>query len=601
MSLGIRGKAILGISLLVFLIVSLTLVVHLSTATRLVVRHAAEKGTLQAQHIFSGSTRVIARVRRSGLRDALRNDRELRALVDASIGYSPHLIYVMITDRSDTILMHSQRSREGDKAPPRPTIEQLLEMTPLRQLAVLASRRQVFEITLPLSLNDRPFGAIRLGLAGSLLWNELLPAVRRSLLLAALTFPLTWGVAFVLSNLVVMPLRRIAHGVDRMARGELNTPFAPERDDEVGQIAEKLNLLGRQIQEDRSSLISEKTRLEGIVRCLEDAIILLNREQAVIFANPVAETFLACPLADAAGQPLHSILGDTHPLVTAVAEVFQRRWPVKHLSLQVPGDRDTPRDVLASAYPVLDRGDVVGGMVILTNTEPLRHIQSLVDYSQKLSELGKLTSGVAHEVKNPLNTMIIHLELLKQTLKDPPEGVIKSLDLLGGEVHRLDRVVQGFLRFVRPQTLQLKPTNLNELLREVAQTADVQGAASRIRFAFRLDDGLPFINGDPELLQQAFLNLILNACEAMPEGGTLTLATDQTTDGVIRASVIDQGAGIPAEDLDKIFRLYYTTKPKGNGIGLSLVYRIVQMHGGRVEVNSKAGQGTTMTVTFPPA
>jgi signal transduction histidine kinase len=193
------------------------------------------------------------------------------------------------------------------------------------------------------------------------------------------------------------------------------------------------------------------------------------------------------------------------------------------------------------------------------------------------------------------------LELLKQKLNDPPKEVAKSLELLGGEVHRLDRVVQGFLRFVRPQTLQLKPLDLNGLLQEVAQTTDAQWAASRIMFAFRFDDGLPPINGDPELLQQAFLNLVLNACQAMPDGGTVTLATDQTIDGVIHAHVIDQGIGIPAEDLDKIFRLYYTTKPDGNGIGLSLVYRIIQMHGGTIDVGSKVGQGTTMTVSFAAA
>ncbi|MDE2058770.1 MAG: HAMP domain-containing protein [candidate division NC10 bacterium] len=601
MTLGIRGKQILGISLLVFLIVSVASIVHLSTTTRLVLQDAAEKGTLQAQQIFSGATRAVARSRGSRPEVALRHDRELRALLDASIGYSPHLVYAMITDHSDRILVDSERSREGHLALPRQQIEQLLQMNPLQQIGVLAHQHQVFETTLPLSLNDRPFGAVRLGLAGSLLWRELSAAVRRSLVLAVLAFPLAWVVAFTLSNLVVVPLRQIAQGVDRMARGEFDTAFASIRDDEVGQIATKLNLLGRQIQEDRSSLMSEKARLEGIVHCLEDAIILLNREQAVIFANPVAEALLACPLMNAAGQSLQKILGDTHPLAAAVGEVFRRRSPVKHLSLQVPGDRDAPLDVLASAYPVLDQGDVVGGMVILTNTEPLRQIQSLVDYSQKLAELGKLTSGVAHEVKNPLNAMIIHLELLKQKLNDPPKEIAKSLELLGGEVHRLDRVVQGFLRFVRPQTLQLKPLDLNGLLQKVAQTTNAQETAGRITFAFRLDDGLPPINGDPELLQQAFLNLVLNACQAMPDGGTVTLATDQAIDGVIRAHVIDQGIGIPAEDLDKIFRLYYTTKPDGNGIGLSLVYRIVQMHGGTIKVGSKVGQGTTMTVSFAAA
>lgn len=599
MALGIRGKEFLGITLLVLLIVSLMTVVHLSTTTRLVVQDAAEKGSLQARQIFSGSTRALARARWSHPEDALRRDRELHALLDSSIGYSPHLLYAMITDRSDTILVHSQRSREGDKAAPRPQIEQLLEMNALRQLFTLARGHQVFETSLPLSLNDEPFGAIRLGLAGSLLWRELSAAVQRSLLLAVLAFPLAWVVALGLSNLVLVPLRQIAQGVDRMARGDYDAAFASDRDDELGQIAAKLNLLGRQIQEDRSSLISEKTKLEGIVHRLEDAIILLNRDQAIIFANPAAEALLARPMVDAAGQSLRQVLGATHPLAEAVSEVFRGRQPVRNLALQVPGDREAPLDVLASAYPVLDEGGIVGGMILLKNTEPLRQIQSLVDYSQKLADLGKLTSGVAHEVKNPLNAMIIHLELLKQKLNDPPDEVARSLEVLGGEIHRLDRVVGGFLRFVRPQTLRLLPLNLNTLLQEVAQLTETQGTHRAITVVLRLENEISPINGDHELLRQAFLNLVLNACQAMPDGGTVTLSTERTPQGSIRAHVIDQGVGIPAEDLDKIFRLYYTTKPDGNGIGLSLVYRIFQMHGGTIEVESKVGQGTKMTITFP--
>src|SRR5574337_1997834 len=438
-------------------------------------------------------------------------------------------------------------------------------MNSLRKVTVLAGHAQVFETNLPLSLNDRPFGAIRLGLAGGLLWRELSGTVQRSLLLAALAFPLAWVVAFVLSNLVVTPLRQIAQGVDRMARGEFDTAFASDRDDEVGRIAAKLNLLGRQVQEDRSSLISEKARLEGIVHRLEDAIILLNSEQAIIFANPAAETLLARPLVNAVGQSLAQILGEAHPLVEAVIESFQQHQPVRNRSIQMGGYRNAPLDILASTFPVLDRDSIVGGMILLKNTEPLRQIQSLVDYSRKLADRGKLTSGVAHEIKNPLNAMIIHLELLRQKLDDPPESVAKSLEFLGGEVHRLDRMVQGFLRFVRPQTLELRPLNLNSLLQEVVRLTETQGAQGGVTFALRRDDTIPPINGDRELLRQAFLNLVLNACQAMPGGGTVTLATDQTSDGVICAHVIDGGIGIRTDDLDKIFRLYYTTKPDGNG------------------------------------
>jgi signal transduction histidine kinase/HAMP domain-containing protein len=574
-------------------------VVHLSTITSLVVKDAAEKGNLQARQIFSGSTRAMARANLRRPAEALRGDRELRALLESSIGYSPHLLYAMITDRSDTILLHTQRSREGQKAAPRPQIESLLEMNPLRQFLLLARERSVFESTLPLNLDDRPFGAIRLGLAASLLWPEVSSAAKRSLLLVALAFPLAWAVGLVLSNLVLVPLRRIASGVDRMARGEFDAAFASDRDDELGQIATKLNLLGRQIQENRSSLMGEKARLEGIVHHLEDAIILLNKDQAIIFANQAAEAFLARPLMEVAGQPLPDVLGADHALGEAVSETFRRQRPVRNLALRMSQDQHHALDVLASAYPVMDETGIVGGMILLKNIEPLREIQSLVDYSQKLADLGKLTSGVAHEVKNPLNAMIIHLELLKRRLDDPPEGVAHSLEVLGGEIHRLDRVVQGFLRFVRPQILRILPLDLNRLLRVVTELTEVEWASRGIKFALHLDYEIPPINADSELLQQAFLNLVLNSCQAMPDGGTVTLSSGRTVKGTICARVADEGSGIPPEDLDKIFRLYYTTRPDGSGIGLSLVYRIVQMHGGSIEVDSKVGKGTIMTVNFP--
>ncbi len=599
MTLGIRGKEVLGVTLLVLLVVSLMTVVHLSTITRLVVKDAAEKGNLQARQIFSGSTRALTRATLPRPGDALRRDRELRALVESSIGYSPHLLYAMITDRSDTILLHSQRSREGQKAVPRPQIETLLEMNPLRQFLLLAREPPVFETTLPLNLNDHPFGAIRLGLAGSLLWPEVSSAAKRSLLLIGLAFPLAWAVALVLSNLVLIPLRNIANRVDRMARGEFDAPFASDRDDELGQIATKLNLLGRQIQEDRSSLVSEKARLEGIVHHLEDAIILLNKEQAIIFANPAAEAYLARPLVEAAGQRLGDVLEADHPLGEAVSEAFRRQQPVRNLALSVSQGEHDAFDVLASAYPVVDEKGVVGGMILLKNAEPLRQIQSLVDYSRKLADLGKLTSGVAHEVRNPLNAMIIHLELLKQRLDDPPKEVAQSLEVVAGEIHRLDRVVQGFLRFVRPQALRFLPLDLNRLLQVVAQLTEAEWTSRGITFALHLEEEIPPINGDAELLQQAFLNLVLNACQAMPDGGTVTLSSERNGNGTICARVADQGSGIPSEDLDKIFRLYYTTKPEGSGMGLSLAYRIVQMHGGSIEVDSKVGKGTTMTVNFP--
>jgi signal transduction histidine kinase len=237
-------------------------------------------------------------------------------------------------------------------------------------------------------------------------------------------------------------------------------------------------------------------------------------------------------------------------------------------------------------------------MVLLKDLDSIRTLESLITYSAKLAALGRLTSGAAHEVKNPLNAMTIHLELLRERLGGASDEVHHSLEVIKGEIGRLDRLVQGFLRFVRPQEFDPKPLDLNALLQEVAALLEAEWGGRNVRFALAPAPDLSAVAGDQELLRQALLNVVLNACQAMPDGGTVRLATETDGDEIV-VSVADEGVGIPAEDLERIFHLYYTTKPDGHGVGLPMVYRIVQLHDGRIEVSSSSGRGTVFTIRFP--
>jgi signal transduction histidine kinase len=233
-------------------------------------------------------------------------------------------------------------------------------------------------------------------------------------------------------------------------------------------------------------------------------------------------------------------------------------------------------------------------------------------------------AGVAHEVKNPLNAMTIHLELLKQKLArqaipatagagtsdgsriaDPgftsPPDVTKHVDIISKEIRRLDDVLNGFLKFARPDELKLQPVRLSSLISDI-QTS-VAPEASRRHITMKVDcpESLPEINADPGMLSQALLNLALNACQAMPDGGTLKLSCRTAPRRCIEIDIEDTGVGIPPEHLGRIFDLYFTTKEKGSGIGLSMVYRIVQLHDGEVEVQSTPGRGTRFRLIFPQA
>jgi signal transduction histidine kinase len=271
---------------------------------------------------------------------------------------------------------------------------------------------------------------------------------------------------------------------------------------------------------------------------------------------------------------------------------------LRNTTLAFPAEGKT-KEFLVSAFRVGGAHDARGTMVVLKDLDSIRTLRSLVTYSAKLTALGRLTSGVAHEVKNPLNAMMIHLELLQEKLADPPEGVRDSLNVIGAEIRRLDRAVQGFLKFVRPQELALRPLDLNALLADTVAFLEPEWGPMGIRVETGLDQPLPTITADPELLRQAVLNILLNACQAMPSGGTVRVRAEQEDGEAVRITIADEGTGIPPEDLDRIFSLYYTTKPGGSGIGLALVYRIIQLHDGSIHVASELGRGTTFTIRLP--
>jgi signal transduction histidine kinase len=330
---------------------------------------------------------------------------------------------------------------------------------------------------------------------------------------------------------------------------------------------------------------------------LEDPLVFCDRDGRLLFLNKAAEAVLDVSLAESGGRRLEDTLKPSHALAPLLASAVQTgRLRNTTVAFSVDGKS---KEFLVSAFQVGGAEDSRGTMVVLKDLDSIRTLRSLVTYSAKLSALGRLTSGVAHEVKNPLNAMMIHLELLQEKLTEQPEGVRDSLHVLGAEIRRLDRAVQGFLKFMRPQELALRPLSLNELLADAVALLQPEWGTAGIRFETVLDPRLPLITADPELLRQAFLNILLNACQAMPSGGTIQVRAEPEDGETVRVAIVDEGTGIPAEDLEKIFSLYYTTKPEGSGLGLSLVYRIIQLHDGAIQVASELGRGTTFTIRLP--
>ncbi len=598
MRFGIKGKEVVAITLLTLLVVATTTFIHLSQLTRVVVQEALQQAELIAKQMYARSSRSLSRARGRNPAEILRRDQELRTLLDASVGYSPHLLYALIADQKGKMILNSEREKEGSDAPERPSLEHLLSLDPIGRFRALYERGKIYETTLPLSLNNKPFGSIRLGITTSLLRRELNASLQESLALAGLTLPVAWLVAMGLGTLILKPIRRLTREVDRIGRGDFEIDARRGRGDEIGELTSQLQLLGQQLQADRLKMLGEKAQLQQVVDHLEDAIILFTRDRRILFFNKAAEVVVRRPLEHVVGWPWEDMLEPSHPLQPLLEQAFEQQVGFRNATIALPRDGGH-KEFLVSVFFVTDAQQAMGAMVVIKDLESIKTLQSLISYSAKLTALGRLTSGVAHEVKNPLNAMMIHLEIVKEKLDVPPEQVKQSLEVIGSEIRRLDRVVQGFLKFIRPEELSLKLLDVNALLKDVVALLETEWQKDGIRFAFQFDPILPLMAADEELLRQAFLNILLNACQAMPTGGTVAISTEQEGGEIVRVSIADTGVGIPPEDIDKIFHLYYTTKPGGSGIGLSLVYRVAQMHDGSIEVSSKVGRGTTMVVRLP--
>jgi signal transduction histidine kinase len=331
------------------------------------------------------------------------------------------------------------------------------------------------------------------------------------------------------------------------------------------------------------------------------------------------------------------VLPEGHAVRALLEETLSSKRALGPSTVRLPsGGTDEGEDIsdrLVAISPIEDpeRG-FTGAMLVIRNLGYLDHVRSTLQYSRKLASFGRLLAGVAHEVKNPLNAMTIHLELLKNKLAAstaesvarepasaiPPGSILgqgsaavvttvtvspamKHVDIIAGEIRRLDQVMADFLKFARPGEVKLQPIEVAALLEDIARVIEPDAERTGVTVRLHCPPHTPAINGDPGMVRQAFMNLAINAHQAMPNGGTLTLSCRPRSTGRVEVVVEDTGQGIRAEHLDRIFDLYFTTKEKGSGIGLSMVYRIVQMHDGEIEVQSTPGAGTRFRILLPRA
>jgi signal transduction histidine kinase len=453
----------------------------------------------------------------------------------------------------------------------------------------------IFEVSLPFNLGAAPFGDIHIGLSSTLLRDEVSPGLQSAGIVALGAVVLSTLLAAILSAISLAPLARISAQLDRISAGEID--LAPvERHDELGLVSTKISRIGKQLRDVREVFSTLRENLDQVMVGLEDGILLFNAEGRAMLISPSAEKFLSATAAGMMGRRVGEIFPFGHPLRDALKIEGDRIQPVNSVEVQLDSLAG-PRRVSVTAQPIHEKGKSMGALVNLRDLDSIEQIGSHLQVSERLAALGRVTAGVAHEVKNPLNSMRVWLEVLKSNLPPEPEAQ-QAAKMLDSEIDRLDRAVKTFLDFTRPVEIALVETDLVALLTEVLESAQPAIQRAQVQLITVFPPRFPHVRADSAMIHQAVLNLLLNACEAMQPGGRLTVSVSEKGECAL-LQVTDTGRGITPENQRKIFELFFTTRPGGTGIGLANTFRFVQLHNGSIEFSSEPGRGTTFRIELP--
>ncbi len=535
---------------------------------------------------------------RIAVADTLRKDPGLNALMNSIISYSPTVFDVSIADKSGRALLSTDPTQQDQLLPTRPEYGALLNVSPISTLEVLLGPPRVYDLSLGLDLNRQRFLTVHIGIRTTLLRNAFEPWLVEAMWVTSLVILSSLAVSAFLANLALKPLEDISRRLDLLqSEGKMQSEAEPDESvDTVAQVSHKIERIGRRMRNVEEVFSALKENLDQILSNLQDGMMLFTRDARAVLISSSVERFLGRDRDQMFGATIHEIFNRGTILGRTIRQAFDAGISL----VQEEVTTETGRRVEVSLDFIYDENSAggLGALLTLHDLESLREIENELELSRRMAAIGRLTSGVGHEVKNPINAIVVHLELLRNKMSAEDSASLRHLEIIQSEIERLDRVVQTLVDFSRPVELRLQDHDLRAVLSSVLTLASAELETMGIEVASTLPERMVLVKVDGDLLRQALLNIVLNGAQAMQNGGRLEVLLAEDARWAV-LSISDQGEGIATDVLPKIFDLYFTTKKTGSGIGLAMTYRIVQLHNGKIDVESHVGRGTKFTLRIP--
>jgi len=609
----LKTKLVIAIASLVLLISGLVSLVYV---TQLL--DAAVKQTYETNKMVANQVRfALQQALETGLKDqtvdpnnpaqlrnleaqAIHDSAILKSMIDSVNLYSLTVYDINIGDAQSRILLSTNPENVDKPLPVRSDYKELLNADAIQLYRLVFGPPRVFDVVVPLDRNGEPFATVHVGARTTLLREAYSPWFRETLTLTGFALGSALLAALLLSNLALRPMEEISMQLDywTAASEASDEADAIQKRDTAERVSTKIERIGQRMRNVEEVFSALKENLDQILGNLQDGILLFTGGGRAVLVSEAARRFLHVESGPILGLHAQEIFDRSTVLGRTLRTAFANGATLDKEEIRT----ETGHRIQASLDFIYDdeTHKDIGALVTLHDLESVEAIESELELSRRMAAIGRLTSGVGHEVKNPINAIVVHLELLKNKLGESNSPAARHLDVIDAEIHRLDRVVQTLVDFSRPVELQLKEQDLRQPIGDVLALALDELSTRNVTLESSMASNPLIANVDADLLKQAVINVIQNGAQAMPDGGRLRVVLEEDKKNAV-LRIADEGTGISEEIRDKIFDLYFTTKSEGSGIGLAMTYRILQLHHGSVEVQSNVSRGTEFVLRIPLA
>ena len=610
--MSLKTKLVMAITSLVFLVTAILSLVYVSQLLLAAVQQSYDTNFLVAQQIRYALQLALEQGLKNQQVDpnnqaqlrslaaaAVRDNTTLVAVVNSVNRYDPTVFDISIGDNQGRALLTTGQSGEDQPLPIRPGYQQLRNSNALDLVQAVFGKAQVYDVVLPLQRNGESFATVHVGVRTTFLKELYKPWLSAALTLMGLALATALLVAFLLGNLALRPMEELNMQLDYWTP-TLELSSAEEKDtDAVVRVSNKIERIGQRMRNVEEVFSALKENLDQVLGNLQDGIMLFTGDGRAVLISSAVERFLEVDRSLLLGQHARDIFDRN----TVLGKTVRDAWDAGLTLVQEEIVSESGNRIEVSLDFIHDErenrsSEGLGALLTLHDQESVEVIESELELSRRMAAIGRLTSGVGHEVKNPINAIVVHLELLKTKLANAGAPANNHLEIIDSEIHRLDRVVQTLVDFSRPVEVKLVEYDLRQVINDVVRLSAAEMSIRSVTLTDILPSYPVVAKVDVDLVKQAVLNVVQNGAHAMASGGKLTVQLlDEGKFAVIQ--VQDEGSGISEELREKIFDLYFTTKKDGSGIGLAMTYRILQLHHGSIDVQSELGRGSVFQLRIP--